>query len=70
MLQLLIAAAEPSKVPFYIAGGALAVWAVVLAGLGLREPRFPGGEGGARGVIGITAGLMVIAMAMAIVTSN
>jgi hypothetical protein len=46
------------------------VWAVVLAGLGLREPRFPGGEGGARGVIGITAGLMVIAMAMAIVTSN
>ncbi len=70
MLQLLIAAAEPSKVPFYIVGGALAVWAVVLAGLGLREPRFPGGEGGARGVIGITAVLMVAAMAAAIATSN
>jgi hypothetical protein len=70
MLQLLIAASEPSKVPFYLAGGALAVWAVVLAAMGLREPRFPGGEGGQRGVIGLTLVLMLIAMAMAIVTTN
>jgi hypothetical protein len=71
MLSLLIVATdEPSKVPFYIAGGVLAVWAVVLAGVGLRSPRFPGGEGGARGVMALSGVLMVLAMAMAIVTSK
>ena len=36
-------AAEKSKVPFFIAGGLLAVWALILSlGLGLRRPQFPG----------------------------
>ena len=30
MIAILLAASEPSKVPFYIAGGAFAVWAVIL----------------------------------------
>jgi hypothetical protein len=68
MLTALLAAAEPSKVPFYIAGGVLALWAVALAGIGLTRPRFPGGEGGQRGVIGLSFLLIVIAIASAVLT--
>lgn len=65
---LLMAAGETSKVPFYILGGALAVWAVILAGLGLRRPQFPGGAGGERGIIALTAVLVVLALGAAILT--
>jgi hypothetical protein len=64
-----LAAGEPSKVPFYIAGGALAVWAVVLATLGLGRPAFPGDGRGARAVMGISFVLAAVAIAMAIITS-
>jgi hypothetical protein len=66
---LLLAASEPSKVPFFIAGGALALWAVILAAIGLNRPDFPGNLRGQRTVIGITFTIVVIAIAMAIVTS-
>jgi hypothetical protein len=66
---LLLAASAPSKVPFFIAGGALAAWAVILAAIGLNRPDFPGNLRGQRTVIGITLTIMVIAIAMAIVTS-
>ena len=69
MAALLLAASEPSKVPFFIAGGALAAWAVILAAIGLNRPDFPGNLRGQRTVIGITFTIMVIAIAMAIVTS-
>ena len=69
MSALLLAASTPSKVAFYIAGGALAAWAVVLAAIGLNRPEFPGNLRGQRTVIGITFTLMVIAIAMAIATS-
>ena len=69
MTALLIAAGEPSKVPFYIAGGALVIWALGLAAVGLTRPNFPGSERGARMVMGGSAALMVIAMAMAVITS-
>ncbi len=51
VLQLApIFGAEKSKVPFYIAGGALVVWAVfVSVGLGMRKPDFPVPRGAARG---------------------
>lgn len=70
MLTLLLAAAEPSKVPFYIAGGVLAVWAVVLAGVGLTQPSFPYGVRGQRGVMLISIVLAAAAIAMAIATSR
>ena len=69
MSLLLLAASATSKVPFYIAGGALAAWAVILAALGLNRPDFPGNLRGQRAVIGITFTLMVLAIAMAIVTA-
>ena len=68
MLSLLLAAAEPSKVPFFIAGGVLALWAVVLAGIGLTRPSFPYNVRGQRTVIGISLILMIVAVAMAIAT--
>jgi hypothetical protein len=66
-----IIGAEKSKVPFYIAGGALVVWAVVLSvGLGMRRPEFPGNARGERTVIAITAVLVLAAASMAVVTSG
>jgi hypothetical protein len=61
--------AEPSKVPFYIAGGLLAAWAVVIAFLGLSRPSFPAGAVPARGVMGITAVLVAAAMVTAVITA-
>jgi hypothetical protein len=65
----LIAAAEPSKVPFYIGGGVLALWAVVLSWLGLSRPEFPFDQRGQRGVMSISFVLVVIAIGTAIATS-
>ena len=70
MLHLLLAVGEPSKVPFYFAGGALAAWAVILAGLGLTRPEFPYGLSGQRTVAAISALLVVIALATAVLTSK
>jgi len=70
VLTTLLAAAEPSKVPFYLAGGALAAWAVILAGIGLTRPEFPYGARGQRGVMTVSALLVAVAVAMAIVTSK
>jgi hypothetical protein len=69
VIALLIAASEPSKVPVYIAGGVLVLWAVVLAGLGLTRPAFPYGQRGARLVMGTSVALAAITMAMAVITS-
>ena len=68
MLSALVAAAEPSKVPFYIAGGVLAIWAVALAWIGLTRPSFPFHIRGERGVIAISLLLALVAIAMAVVT--
>ncbi len=70
MVALLVAASEPSKVPFYFAGGALAVWAVILASIGLTRPSFPDNAGGQRTVVAISLVLAAVAVAMAILTSK
>lgn len=70
MLTLLLAAAEPSKVPFYVAGAAFAAWAVVLAGAGLTRPSFPFGAGGQRLVMLVSLVLTVAAIGTAIATSK
>ena len=70
MGTLAVFAAAPSKVPFYVAGGALAVWAVLLAAFGIRRPGFPGSKGGRRGVIGASALLVVAAMTTAVATAG
>jgi hypothetical protein len=63
--------AEKSKVPFYIAGGVLVLWALFVSlVLGMRKPDFPSGATGERVVIAITAVLVVAAMSMAVLTSS
>lgn len=61
---------ESSKTLFYVAGGLLAVFAVLVSALGIsRIGTFPAGRGQARGVIGLAALLVAAAMAAAIITS-
>jgi hypothetical protein len=60
---------ESSKTAFYICGGLLAVWAVVLSAVGLTQATFPATAGARRGVIALTALLVAAAMATAIITA-
>jgi hypothetical protein len=68
MLSLL-AVTEPSKAAFFIAGGLLATWAVVLSAIGLSRPEFPGNSRGQLAVILLTAVLVATAMTTAVATS-
>ena len=60
---------EPSKTPFYILGGAAAVWAIVLFALGMRSPEFPGSPAAQRGVIAMSVLVVIGAMASAVLTA-
>ncbi len=68
-LLLITAADEPSKVPFFIIGGALAVYAVILGTIGMQRPDFPSNIRGQRGVIALTTVIAVLAVGAAILTS-
>jgi len=71
-LALMLAAveeAEPSKTAFYVAGGLLAVFAVLISVLGFTRPDFPASGGAARGVMGLSAVLVVAAMTATVLTS-
>ena len=59
-----------SKVPFYLAGGLLAGWAVLLGAIGLRYPEFPGSAGRARLVMLTTALLVAATLTAAVVTAG
>jgi uncharacterized cupredoxin-like copper-binding protein len=66
-----ILGAEKSKVPFYVAGGVLVAWALVLSlGIGLRNVSFPSTVGAERAVMGISAVLVALTVSMAIATSG
>lgn len=69
-LVTVLAASEPSKAPFYIAGAVLAAWAVALAFGGMRMPDFPGSATAARAVMGISALLVATTLAAAIGTAS
>jgi hypothetical protein len=74
MLTLLATVAEHSahegsKTAFYIAAGLFASWAVLVGATGVLRPALPGGEGGARVVMAVSAVLMVAVMATAVITA-
>jgi plastocyanin len=69
-LHSVLAAGEPSKVPFYVAGALLATWAVVLAAIGLSQADFPGTPGRARAVMAISGVLMLATVTSAVATST
>jgi hypothetical protein len=61
---------EGSKTLFYVAGGALACWAVLIGAIGVTRPSFPRGDGAARGVMLVSGVLMLAAMASAVLTAS
>ena len=61
--------AEPSKTAFYVFGGLLAVWAVVLSAIGMSSATFPATAVAKRGVIALTAVFVAAAMATAVITA-
>jgi plastocyanin len=66
-----VLAAEKSKTAYYIAGGALVAWALIVSLLlGLRKPDFPNNLGGQRVVMAITAVLVIGATSTAVITSG
>ena len=66
-----VLAAEKSKTAYYIAGGLLVAWALIVSVLlGLRKPDFPGSLGGQRIVMAITAVLVIAAASTAVITSG
>jgi hypothetical protein len=69
LLQVAAEEAEKSKVPFFVAGGLFAAWAIVLFAVGMRSQSFPGGQSGERGVIAVSLVLMLAAMATAVITA-
>ena len=75
MLATLIAFAteaaeeETSKTAFYVLGGVAAVWAIILFAVGMRSTTFPGSAAAQRGVIAISAIVVIGAMASAVLTA-
>ena len=69
LLQIAAEEAEKSKVPFFVAGGLLAAWAIVLFVVGMRSQAFPGGQSGERTVVAVSLVLMAAAMATAVITA-
>jgi plastocyanin len=66
-----VLAAEKSKVPFYIAGGLLVLWALTVSlALGMRKADFPGNLNGQRTVSAITVVLVLAAVSTAVLTAG
>jgi hypothetical protein len=72
-LVTLLAAAESghetSKTAFYVCGGLLAAWAVVLSAIGFTHARFPETLGAERVVIALTALFVLGATSTAVITA-
>jgi hypothetical protein len=61
---------EKSKLPFFLIGGCLALFAVVISVIGFKRPDFPGSAGAARGVMGLGVTLVLATMAAIVYVSN
>ena len=75
LLTTLIAAAEAgeeesSKTLFYVMGGVLAAFAVIISAIGIRgHESFPPSAGAARGVMALATVLVLLTMASAVITA-
>jgi hypothetical protein len=59
---------ESSKTLFYILGGAAAVYAVIIAAIGITQHDFPRSQSAARGVYALSTVIVLAAMASAVIT--
>jgi hypothetical protein len=55
-----------SETPFFIAGSLLALWAIAISVYGFTRPDFPSTDGEARGVMALSAVLVLGATSMAV----
>jgi hypothetical protein len=63
------AAEEGSKTVYYLCGGVLAAFAVIVSAIGIRgHDSFPGSPGAYRGVVGLAIVLVLATMASAVLT--
>ncbi|MGH2898526.1 MAG: hypothetical protein ACRDMZ_07615 [Solirubrobacteraceae bacterium] len=51
-----------SEAPFFLLGGALAAFAVIISVVGFKKPDFPGNASAARGVMALSVALVLAAM--------
>ena len=66
---IILAAEESSKTAYYVAGAALAAFAVIISAIGIsRHETFPPSKGALRAVMGLAAILVVATMASAVLT--
>jgi hypothetical protein len=61
---------EKSELPFFLIGGCLALFAVVISVIGFKRPDFPGSAAAARGVMGLGVTLVLATMAAIVYVSN
>jgi hypothetical protein len=66
---ILAAAEETSHTPFYVIGGALAAWAVVVGAIGVSRPDFPRGKGTARLLMALTVLLVAATLSASVLTA-
>jgi hypothetical protein len=64
------AAKEKSEAPFFIAGSVLALWAIAISVFGFTRPDFPSNDGAARGVMALSALLVLGATSMAVYVAS
>jgi hypothetical protein len=60
---------EHAKTPFYVIGGALVAWALLLSAIGLRQPDFPRGAVAGRMVMGLGTLLVAVTLVTAVAVS-
>ena len=70
LVAVLAASGEKSKTAFFICGGVLAAWAVIVSVIGLRQPDFPRNLAGSRAVMGFSALLVLATVVTAVVTAQ
>jgi hypothetical protein len=61
---------EKSELPFFIAGGCLAAFAVLVSVVGFRKPDFPGTAGAARGLMALSTAVVLATMISIVYVSN
>lgn len=62
--------AEKSELPFFIAGGILATFAVLISVFGFKRPDFPATDSQARGVMAVSVLLVAAAMVSIVYVAN
>ena len=59
---------EFSKTLFYVVGGFAALYAVVLAAIGIKKHDFPSSQGSARAIFAVSTVVVLAAMASSVIT--